>query len=97
MWKVWYYKDANAELIRRAISEFNWQREFLNTNVNEKVDTFNSTILNIPSNFISHELVVYDDKDPPWSNKKIRPLIQEKNVAFKNYRNNSRNIALKCC
>ena len=90
----WHYKDANTELIRRAIDEFNWQRVFLNTNVNEKVD--NSTILNILSNFIPHEFVVCDDKDPPWFNKKIGALIQEKNVAFKNYHNNSSNIALKC-
>ena len=57
---------------------------------------FNSTILNILSNFIPHEFVVWDDKDPPWFNKKIRILIQEKNGAFKNYRNNSSNTDLKC-
>ena len=97
MRKVWLYKDANAdELNRRAINEFNWQCAFLNTNVNEKVDIFNSTIPNILSNFIPHEFVVCDDKHPPWFNKKIRALIQEKNVAFKNYRNNSGNISLKC-
>ena len=90
-----YDKDANTELIRRVINEFNWQRAFLNTNVNEKVDIFNSTILNIFSNFILHISVVCDGKDPPWFNKKIRALIQEKNVAFKNYRNNSSNITLK--
>ena len=92
----WHYKDANTELIRRAINEFNWQRAFLNTNVNEKVDIFNSTILNILSNFIPHEIVVCDDKDPLWFNKKIRALIQEINVAFNNYRNNSSNVDLKC-
>ena len=39
----------------------------LNTNVNEKVDIFNSTILSIPSNFIPHEFVVCYDKDPHGS------------------------------
>ena len=24
VWEVWQYKDANTELIRRAINEFNW-------------------------------------------------------------------------
>ena len=76
--EVWHYKDGNTELIRQAINEFNWQRAFLNINVNEKVGIFNSTILNILSNFIPHEFVVRDDKDPPWFNKKIRSLIQEK-------------------
>ena len=60
------------------------------------MDIFNSTILNIFSNFILHISVVCDGKDPPWFNKKIRALIQEKNVAFKNYRNNRGNIDLKC-
>ena len=69
---------THTELIRRAINEFQWQRAFLNTNVNEKVNIFNSTILNILSNFIPHEIEVCDDKDPPWFKKKIRALIQEK-------------------
>ena len=70
--EVWHHKDANTEVIRRAINEFNWQMAFLNTNINEKVYIFNSTILNILSNFIPHEFVACDDKDPPWFNKKIK-------------------------
>ena len=35
-------------------------------------------ILNTLSDFIPHNFVVFDDKDPPWFNKKIRVLIQEK-------------------
>ena len=61
------------------------------------MDIFNSTILNILSNFIPHEFVVFGDKDSPWFNKKIRALIQDKKFTFKNYRHNSSNIALKCC
>ena len=60
------------------------------------MDIFNSTVLNILSNFIPQEFVVYDDKDLPWFNKKIRALIREKNVTFKNYRNNGSNIDLEC-
>ena len=76
--EVWHYKDVNTELIKQAVNEFNWQRAFLNTNVNEKVDIFNRIILNILSGFIPHEFVVCDDKDPPWFTKKIWALIQEK-------------------
>ena len=93
--EVWHYKDANIELIRRAINGFNWTRAFSNTSVNEKVNIFNNTILNILSNFIPHEILTCDDKDPPWFNKKIKGIIQEKNNAFKVYRNNSSNIVLK--
>ena len=56
------------ELGLLSFKEFNWERVFSNTNVNEKVDIFNNrTVLNIISNFISHETIVCNDKDPPWS------------------------------
>ena len=42
--EICHYKQANTELIRRAVTEFNWDRAFLNTNVNEKVSVFSSTI-----------------------------------------------------
>ena len=42
---------------------FDWDGAFVNTNVNEKVFTFNKTILNILSNFIKHETLTVDDKD----------------------------------
>lgn len=45
-----------------------------------KVNIFNNTILNILSNFISHEILTCDDKDP--FNKKIKGIIQEKKKSY---------------
>ena len=42
--EVWHYKDANTELIKRTICEFNWA--FLNTTVDEKVGIFTKTVFN---------------------------------------------------
>ena len=42
------------------------------------MNIFNETILNIVRNFILHETVLCDDRDPPWFNNKIKSLIQEK-------------------
>ena len=92
---VWHYKDTNTELIKRAIDKFDWQRTFLNTSVNEKEAIFNNTFLNILSNFIPHETIICDDKDPPWFNNKIKTLIQAKNAAFNSFRKNSGNSELK--
>ena len=64
--EVWHYREANTDLIRRAISNFNWEKAFYNTNVNKKVSIFSETILNVLSNYIPHETLVCDDKDPPW-------------------------------
>ena len=65
-------------MIRRAISEFNWDKAFSNSNGNEKVNIFSHTILNIHRNFFSHEHIMCDDRDPPWFNGKIKSLAQEK-------------------
>ena len=48
--EIWHYKQANTELIRRAITDFNWDRAFLNTNVKEKVSIFNKATLIEQSN-----------------------------------------------
>ena len=41
------------------------------------VHLFNKTIKNILSNYIPHETITCDDRDPPWINSKIKQLIQE--------------------
>ena len=63
---MWHYGKANADHIRKAIDELPWERNFENNSVNEKVDT---TIKNILSNYIPHEKITCDDRDPPWINK----------------------------
>ena len=56
------------------------------------------TFLNILSNFILHEVVLFDDKDqrPTMVQQENKSIDPRKNAAFKNYRNNSSNIDLKC-
>ena len=82
-------------MIRRAISQFIWDKAFSNTNVNEKGYIFSHTILNILRNFISHEHIMCDDRDPPSFNGKIKSLIQEKNNAYQLYRNDKANACFR--
>ena len=82
---VWYYEGANTELIRRAIDQFDWLRALSNVNADEKVYFFIKTLLNIIQTFIPHEIIICDDRDPPWINKEIKKLMVEKSLAFKSY------------
>ena len=52
--------------------------------------------MNILSNFIRHETIVCDDKEPQWFNKAIKSLIQEKNKnkTFTKYHKSKNNIQL---
>ena len=40
-------------------------------------------IMYIFENFIPHETITCNDKDPPWMNKQIKPHISEKNALYK--------------
>ena len=47
-----YYQKANVDQIRQAISESPWDNRFANINVNEQVQLFTHTIINIIPNYI---------------------------------------------
>ena len=63
-----------------------------NIDVNEEVNLLNKTIKNITRNYIPHETITWNDRDPPWINKDIKELIHEKNQVYKSYRQNKNNI-----
>ena len=46
---------------------------------------FNRTIKNILSNYIPHEIIIYDDRDPPWIHNRVKELINEKSDTFQCY------------
>ena len=46
---------------------------------------FNRTIKNIISNYILHEIIIYDDWDPPWINNRVKEVTNEKNGTFQYY------------
>ena len=84
----------NIEFIRQAIENFDWNGALDNVSLNRQVSIFNNTILNIISNFIPHETIICDDRDPPWINSKIKKVIHEKNKEHKKYINNKSNYLL---
>ena len=70
--KSWWKNVRRTSFGGLKVNQFNWERTFENNNVNEKFLTVNKTVFNIFSNFIPHQLIVCDDKDPPWFNTKIK-------------------------
>ena len=82
---IWHYQNANMDQIERAIEQFPWEKSFRNLRINEMVHLFNKTIKNILSNYIPHETITCDDRDPPWINSKIKQLIQEINNTYRIY------------
>ena len=92
--EIWHYQKANTDQIRKAIEQFSSDRSFKNLDVNEMVFSFNRTIKNILSNYIQHEIIICDDRDPPWINNRVKELINDKNDTFQCYRHNNKDPKL---
>ena len=82
---VWHFKHANSDHIKRAIDIFDWESALNYIDANDQVSVFNSTILNIISNFIPNETITCDDRDPPWMNSFIKNLIRAKDNFYKKF------------
>ena len=89
--EVCHFKKVNVDHIREAINGFQWEKSFQNMNVNNMVHLFNRSIKNVLHNFIPHEIITYDDRDPPLINSSIRCLIQDKNEAYKRFKRSNNN------
>ena len=57
----------------------------MNLNINDQVELFNNTLLNIFRNFIPHETIKCSSKDPPWMSKEIISALRPKNRVYKKY------------
>ena len=90
--EVWTYDKAEVELIRRAITSFDWVNSFFNLGTSEQVDLFNTTLLNIFRNFIPHKYITCRYKVPPWITNEIKTALRKKNRLYKKYIKNGRNI-----
>ena len=62
-------------------------------NVQEQVNIFNKTIINIFSNFIPNKLVTFDDKDPPWMTEKLKKKMKWKHKVHRDYLKNGKTEA----
>ena len=77
--EVWHCKEASADLIKQSVNNSNWEKALCNTSINEKVSISNKMILNVLNNYIPHEMIICDGKDPPWFTSRIKYLIESKN------------------
>ena len=83
--EVLHYKEANGHFIKQVINNFNCEKAFSNTNNNETVSVSDKMIFNVLSNYIPHEIIMCDDKDPSQFNSRIKCLIENKNKLCQNY------------
>ena len=83
--KVWDYKTAKTNSIRKDLSNINWQTLFLNLNVNEMSLVFADTFLSILSQHISNKIITCNDKDAPWITPKVKSAIRRNSRLYRKW------------
>ena len=69
-------------------------KELFRTQILTTVCVFNKSVLNVLSNFIPHETILCNDKDPLWFNSQVESLLHARNKVFKNHRKEKSNFQL---
>ena len=93
---MWHFKHANSDRIKREIDIFDWESALNYLDASDQVSVFNSTIINIVTNFIPNETKTCDDRDSPWMNSFIKNLIRAKDNFYKKLLGKSSNIYHLC-
>ena len=76
--EVWDYEKPNIEHIKKAISNFDWNKAFENLSVAEKVDFLNKTLLNIFKNYIPNKKIKCDYRQAPWMTDIVKKILKER-------------------
>ena len=82
---MWHFSQANSDHIKKAVDLFDWESALIDLDVNEQVSVFNDTITNIMPHFVPNEIIICDDRDPPWMNRHIKNLILYKAIFYKTF------------
>ena len=90
------YNRANVENIKKAVSNFNWNRTFENLSVDEKFELLIETLLNIFRNYIPNKEIKCDYRHPPWVIDNIKKSFKQRSkltkIFYKNGQRNSDHI-----
>ena len=73
--------DIAMEFIERSLESFDWKNAFTNWNPNEQVSVLKLFSL-LWVTLYQMKLLV-DDRDPLWITRKLKSIIQEKNLLYK--------------
>ena len=78
---VWDFKRDDVNATITAINQVSWTFLFSCKNVNQQVNTFNKTIINIFLNFV------------PWMTEKVKVKIKWKHKVYRDYLKNGKSEA----
>ena len=71
---VWLYDKADCTSFKQALTDFDWNSCFENTNISEACELWTESFLNIARTFIPNKVVQIRPNDVPWYSTELRRL-----------------------
>ena len=76
--EVWNNKKPNIKNIKKAASNFNWNKSFKNISTDEKVELLSKTFENIFRNYIPNKKCKCDYRQLPWMTHKTKKSLSQR-------------------
>ena len=62
-----------------------WEFLISNKSANQRVITFNETVMNVFSNFVPNKFMTFNDQDAPWMTSSIKDKINYRSNIYRKY------------
>ena len=91
---MWHYQQANNDLIKPVIEQFDWEKSFSNLEANKQVSIFNDAIMNNFEILLSMKQPLLMTKILPGGTNQLKHLLREKKAFYKRLKQRTLNFKL---
>ena len=88
--KIWDFTLAHTLAIKSQLQNVPWEHLFVNLTLDEMVNIFTETFLNIMSSNIPNKIVTFDDRDAPWVTPSLKNLLSKDRKIYAEWNKNGR-------
>ena len=89
--KIWDFSLAHTLAIKSQIANVQWEHLFTNRPLDEMVNIFTDTFLNIISSNIPNKIITVDDRHAPWVTPNLKNLLRKNRKIYSDWNKNGRN------
>ena len=83
--KIWHYAKAQKDKIISAMGTIDWSTIFSGLDVVDMTQLFTAKCIDIFSQYIPNEIVMCDERDPPWMTATLKSAIMRKHIVYSKY------------
>ena len=80
--QVYWYSQVFLGIL---LDLLDWDKALSLNDVDKEIAIFSDTLMNIMQKFLPDETIICDDRDPPWIDKEIKQLIEQKYQFYKRF------------